>query len=459
MKITVHNLGVIKKAEIDLKPLTILVGPNNAGKTWLAYTLAGILGAYGFNQYMSAYLEERVPKAFPPLESAIEQILNEGNATVDLHAFADHYGETYFNNVALLAKQWMYSYFNTDSISFADLEVSIDLAEGKQRLSERVLQASLRNEVSIGQRRQGALLSLLKKEGERNLLTYTSADKLVEEKLPRDIIRERLINNVFRLLHQALFPNTRVFPTERAGLVIFPVMGQPLTPLKQVDGTFIGPIAHFVDLMNAIFEVNPLKRKQREEQAHSRTEIRTYIQLAEVLEKYVLGGTIDFKPESEPGREILFKPDENSSLGISITSSMIKELTPLLLYLRYLAMPDELLTIDEPEMNLHPEAQAKLIEFLAMLVNAGLNVLITTHSPYIIDHLTNLIKAAKHEDKAAISGQFFLKNQDAFISKDKVSVYLVENGQAINAIDENGVIDLSTFGTVSDRISDIYFSL
>ena len=42
MKITVRNLGVIKEAEVDLKPLTIFIGPNNSGKTWLAYTLANI---------------------------------------------------------------------------------------------------------------------------------------------------------------------------------------------------------------------------------------------------------------------------------------------------------------------------------------------------------------------------------------------------------------------------------
>jgi predicted ATPase len=45
MKVTVRNLGVIKEAEVDLKPLTIFVGPNNAGKTWLAYALTGVLAS------------------------------------------------------------------------------------------------------------------------------------------------------------------------------------------------------------------------------------------------------------------------------------------------------------------------------------------------------------------------------------------------------------------------------
>jgi len=138
---------------------------------------------------------------------------------------------------------------------------------------------------------------------------------------------------------------------------------------------------------------------------------------------------------------------------------MVKELSPLALYLRYLAKPGELLIIDEPEMNLHPEAQVKMIEFLAILVNAGLKVLITTHSPYVVDHLTNLIKAHEVEKGEIIRSNFYLKRTDAFISKDKVSIYLFDQGQANKAMDEDGVIELNTFGQVSDHISEIYFNL
>lgn len=54
MKVTVHNLGVIKEAEVDLKPLTIFVVPNNAGKTWLAYTISSVLIRHGLEGYIRA---------------------------------------------------------------------------------------------------------------------------------------------------------------------------------------------------------------------------------------------------------------------------------------------------------------------------------------------------------------------------------------------------------------------
>jgi predicted ATPase len=136
---------------------------------------------------------------------------------------------------------------------------------------------------------------------------------------------------------------------------------------------------------------------------------------------------------------------------------MIKELAPLVFHLRYFAQPNELLVIDEPEMNLHPKAQVQVLEFLAMLVNAGLNVLITTHSPYIMDHLSNLIQAYQHSDKESIREEFFLKDCSAFIDEKRVSTYLIDKGTVINAL-HNKELDWDTFGEISDRLSEIFFS-
>jgi len=110
-------------------------------------------------------------------------------------------------------------------------------------------------------------------------------------------------------------------------------------------------------------------------------------------------------------------------------------------------------------MNLHPAAQVRFMELLAMLVNAGLNVLFTTHSTYMIDHLANLIKARNIRDQEEIRNRFFLKNAGAFLSRDQVSVYLFENKQAHNIMDENGTIDWSTFSEVSDQVQDIFLEL
>ena len=110
-------------------------------------------------------------------------------------------------------------------------------------------------------------------------------------------------------------------------------------------------------------------------------------------------------------------------------------------------------------MNLHLEVHAQLMELLTMLVNCGLNVLITTHSPYFVDHLVNLMKASRHENPEAIKDLFFLKDPDAFISQEKVSAYLFEGGRTRDILEENGFIEWETFSNVSEKVSRIFFEM
>ena len=43
MKIKFYNLGTIKETELDLRPLTVIIGPNNSNKTYIAYSVYGLL--------------------------------------------------------------------------------------------------------------------------------------------------------------------------------------------------------------------------------------------------------------------------------------------------------------------------------------------------------------------------------------------------------------------------------
>jgi hypothetical protein len=53
------------------------------------------------------------------------------------------------------------------------------------------------------------------------------------------------------------------------------------------------------------------------------------------------------------------------------------------------------LYIEEPELHLHPEAQVKMSQVIAVLVNAGFRIVVTTHSLPIIYSLNNLSLAHK----------------------------------------------------------------
>jgi len=311
------------------------------------------------------------------------------------------------------------------------------------------------------------------------------------KKLPKKAIQEFVVRRIFQILHRAFYAYIYTFPTERTAFITFPFSSFQLREVRTEEiltdtdqsefeqrGTpLVEPVKNFLNMILLSYQKE--HRQHREEEINKNPQLGEYVKLADFLEKEILQGTVGFETSereellfqpkentklempivSSMVKELLFQPKENTKLEMPIVSSMVKELASLVLCLRYLVKPNELLIIDEPEMNLHPAAQVEIAEFLAMLVNAGLHVLITTHSPYIVDHLANLMQAAKHEDPDSIKERFYLERTEAFISQEKVSVYLFEDGTAKNIISEEGTINWETFGKVSDDVSQIYVSL
>ena len=155
---------------------------------------------------------------------------------------------------------------------------------------------------------------------------------------------------------------------------------------------------------------------------------------------------------------------------LSQTSSGIQSLLPLLLVLDYELNhnPFEFIKnviIEEPELNLFPSKQKYLIDYIISLFSKDLNsnLVITTHSPYILSVLDTLILAKntfnEHPDlKEEIAA---IVSEDIWIDYNDISVYEVKNDGTIKSIknEEFKSIDTNAIDGVSDIISEQFDKL
>ena len=118
------------------------------------------------------------------------------------------------------------------------------------------------------------------------------------------------------------------------------------------------------------------------------------------LEHEVVHGSVNIENADEVTYpEIAYSPSFGQpvmgSFPLQKTSSMVSELAPVILFLKHLVRPGDLFILEEPESHLHPASQRQMARGIARLVNAGVKVIITTHSDYFVGQLNNCIKVSR----------------------------------------------------------------
>ncbi|MGF7109391.1 hypothetical protein [Treponema pedis] len=116
--------------------------------------------------------------------------------------------------------------------------------------------------------------------------------------------------------------------------------------------------------------------------------------------------------------------------------------------------------VEEPEQNLFPNSQKNVIEHLLKCLNKNKynRLLITTHSPYILETINNVIYADKL--KAAGKNVDSVISSDYHVSYDDVSAYMVKDGIVQNIkLDDIKQIDPSEVDSCSDIINNDYTRL
>ena len=110
----------------------------------------------------------------------------------------------------------------------------------------------------------------------------------------------------------------------------------------------------------------------------------------------MLAGQILLKPSPSGYPDFYYRPQGiEEDIRLSQASSMVSELAPLVLFLRSGIKPGDTLIIEEPEAHLHPGAQADMAVILARLVRAGVRVVVTTHSDWLLQEIGNLIRVGE----------------------------------------------------------------
>ena len=87
------------------------------------------------------------------------------------------------------------------------------------------------------------------------------------------------------------------------------------------------------------------------------------------------------------------------------------------------------LIVEEPEAHLHPAAQTEVAHTLARLVNAGVQVVVTTHSDRLLKEFGNLIREGEFNEK---TGSFVDES-----SANNVSFPIVNGGPCWNRTNDH----------------------
>ncbi|HYO59641.1 AAA family ATPase, partial [Archangium sp.] len=181
------------------------------------------------------------------------------------------------------------------------------------------------------------------------------------------------------------------------------------------------------------------------------------------LLKQVVGGEIAYVADADY-KHLVFRTG-GAEVPLQAAASLSRAVAGLSVYIERFFQPDDVLIIDELEMNAHPQAQVALTEFIAALVNSGVRVVLTTHSPYVVDHLNNLMEASRApaEKREELARKFALGTPSSFISPEKVAVHAFQEESPEGEVivrevlnRETGLIDWSTFSRVSEHITNLY---
>ena len=423
LTISVKNFGPIAEGSVDLKPLTIFVGPSNTGKSYMATAVYVLMKAFqGRNLSPPRRITPRTPWwerlgysaesswtdgwVLPMDDSEVGEAIYEWARRLKNEGEP---GAVYVSDLPEIAREHIYQ-----SISEVLYWLRQDVkGQFAQSLGEPLYRIGFPEDLQVTVRRNDPFLDIQflrandetavadcdisMSEIEPSPLVLSEISGIVRDGWDPIEVPEVFIwwfESIERTINSGIPANSFYLPAARTGIALAyktiaaelvrqsPRHGDQQTYFPRLPGVT-------TEFLGNLITLDQNRRNQR-----IAPEIENAIGL---IEGNVLRGEISF--DSTAGLlspEIVYLP---ASQGVTIgkftlnqTSSMVSELAPLVLFLKYLINSGDLLILEEPESHLHPAAQRQLARGIVRLVNAGVKVLITTHSETFVSQINHLLR-------------------------------------------------------------------
>ncbi len=157
---------------------------------------------------------------------------------------------------------------------------------------------------------------------------------------------------------------------------------------------------------------------------------------------------------TEPSRFFFKFSEKERPLPLIHVSSMVLELAPVIIHLRYLVKEGDVMIVEEPESHLHPAMQVRFARELVHIVNRGVRVIITTHSPLFLDVIANQVglSGIDRERRPKVAGR------GQSISRGNVGAWLFDPEDDGGSVVREILLDSDTgtypaqFDEVSERL-------
>jgi predicted ATPase len=388
-KIFVKDFGPVKEADIDLGRVTILMGPNNTGKTYttlLMLVLERLSREMHFAQALLTLREITVEKFKRYLDKALVEILltlYSVNRPEDLVRRGSDKAELRF----------------------------VLRPEGKQ--FDDIL------ELKVQVDKSGVVISRF--YGFRELL---ETEKAVLEIAPLIYIpaeRAGIMRTYKQLLRLHIETSWRMVP---------PHLRRKFTQLMMSERFRLPGVIGV--LPDQILDTEKFTLEERK---------RAFVAPAlDLLEEKVLRGRLEM---GEDLSVTYYEAGAEKPIDLINASSMVSEISAIYLLSGMLGEGSWLI-IEEPEAHVHPRGQMGLARFMAALARLGVNVIATTHSDLIA------LKLAQMVGLAGLSPQDRRKlgyRENEYLTKEELALYFMEPTEEGSVARK---VEVSETGEVSD---------